>query len=225
MQAVVIPFDIYLCSFQIVSTIETNQVTVIQGATGCGKTTQVPQFILDSCVESGVYCNIIITQPRRIAAISVTKRVSEERSWPVGTLVGYQVGLNNTTSSDTRLTFCTTGVLLQKLISKKNMNDYTHVILDEVHERDQDMDFALLVVRKLLRTNSHYVKVTLNLYLKLAVIFTKTTVLSFFLLLVLLLPLLPLFLLFLLPLFLLFLLLLLFIQMHISPKTTRTRAT
>jgi ATP-dependent RNA helicase TDRD9 len=99
--------------------IETNQVTVIQGATGCGKTTQVPQFILDSCVDHGVHCNMIITQPRRIAAISVTKRVSEERSWPVGTLVGYQVGLNNKTSSDTRLTFCTTGVLLQKFINKK----------------------------------------------------------------------------------------------------------
>ena len=196
------------------SVIEANQVTVIQGATGCGKTTQVPQFILDSHFESGVYCNIIITQPRRIAAISVTKRISEERSWPVGTLVGYQVGLNSATSSDTRLTFCTTGVLLQKLINKKNMNDYTHVILDEVHERDQDTDFALLIVRKLLRTNSRRVKVTLNLYLKLAVIFTKRKVLSFLLLVLLLL----------LPLFLFFLLLL-FIQMHRSPKATRTRAT
>ena len=196
------------------SVIEANQVTVIQGATGCGKTTQVPQFILDSHFESGVYCNIIITQPRRIAAISVTKRISEERSWPVGTLVGYQVRLDNATSSATCLTFCTTGVLLQKLISKKNMNDYTHVILDEVHERDQDTDFALLIVRKLLRTNSRRVKVTLNLYLKLAVIFTKRKVLSFLLLVLLLL----------LPLFLFFLLLL-FIQMHRSPKATRTRAT
>lgn len=145
----------------IVSMVETNQVTVIQGVTGCGKTTQVPQFILDSCAECGVHCNIIITQPRRIAAITVTKRVSEERNWPVGTLVGYQVGLNNKTSRDTRLTFCTTGVLLQKFINKRNMNDYTHVILDEVHERDQDMDFTLLIVRKLLRTNSRGVKVIL----------------------------------------------------------------
>lgn len=160
----VISLPVYFCSLQIVSMIETNQVTVIQGATGCGKTTQVPQFILDSCVESGAHCNIIVTQPRRIAAISITKRVSEERNWPVGTLVGYQVGLNNKTSSDTRLTFCTTGVLLQKLISKKNMNDYTHVILDEVHERDQDTDFALLIVRKLLRTNSRGVKVRVSLY-------------------------------------------------------------
>ena len=144
---------------QIVSIVETNQVTVIQGATGCGKTTQIPQFILDSCVEQSQPCNIIITQPRRIAAITVAKRVCEERNWSLGTLVGFQVGLISQTSPDTRLTYCTTGVLLQKLISKKHMNDYTHVILDEVHERDQHVDFALLIVRKLLRTNSRGVKV------------------------------------------------------------------
>lgn len=70
-----------------------------------------------------------------------------------------QVGLDNKTTPNTRLTYCTTGVLLQKLIGAKNMNNFTHVILDEVHERDQEMDFTLLVVRKLLRTNSRGVKV------------------------------------------------------------------
>lgn len=165
--------------------IETNSVVVIQGPTGCGKTTQVPQFILDSCYKKRQHCNIIgnsviframfnlvrvisliydrfaVTQPRRIAAISIAKRVSEEKDWPVGSLVGFQVGLINNTCRDTRLTYCTTGVLLHKLINSKNMLDYTHVILDEVHERDQNMDFLLLVVRKLLRTNSRPVKVIL----------------------------------------------------------------
>lgn len=102
-----------------------------------------------------------MTQPRRIAAISIAKRVSEERNWPVGTLVGYQVGMVNNTSQDTRLTYCTTGVLLHKLINSKNMLDFTHVIIDEVHERDQDMDFLLLIVRKLQRSNSRPVKVIL----------------------------------------------------------------
>ncbi|XP_046744424.1 probable ATP-dependent RNA helicase spindle-E [Diprion similis] len=146
---------------RIVSMIETNQCVIIQGHTGCGKTTQVPQFILNSCFDKKVHCNIIVTQPRRIAAISIAKRVSEERQWPVGTLVGYQVGMVNNTSQDTRLTYCTTGVLLQKLINTKHMMDYTHIILDEVHERDQDMDFLLLVVRKLSRLNSHSVKIIL----------------------------------------------------------------
>nr|XP_034176745.1 probable ATP-dependent RNA helicase spindle-E [Osmia lignaria]XP_034176746.1 probable ATP-dependent RNA helicase spindle-E [Osmia lignaria]XP_034176747.1 probable ATP-dependent RNA helicase spindle-E [Osmia lignaria] len=146
---------------QITSMIDTNSVVVIQGPTGCGKTTQVPQFILDSCYKKKLHCNIIVTQPRRLAAISIAKRVSQERDWPVGSLVGYQVGLINHTSKDTRLTYCTTGVLLHKLINAKNMLEYTHVILDEVHERDQDMDFLLLLVRKLLRTNSRSVKVIL----------------------------------------------------------------
>ncbi|OAD56842.1 putative ATP-dependent RNA helicase spindle-E [Eufriesea mexicana] len=146
---------------QIVSMIETNSVVVIQGPTGCGKTTQVPQFILDNSYQKRLHCNIIVTQPRRIAAISIAKRVSAERNWPLGTLVGYQVGLINHVCKDTRLTYCTTGVLLHKLINSKNMLDYTHVILDEVHERDQDMDFLLLVVRKLLHTNSRSVKVIL----------------------------------------------------------------
>ncbi|XP_078043923.1 putative ATP-dependent RNA helicase spindle-E [Augochlora pura] len=146
---------------QIISMIETNSVVVIQGPTGCGKTTQVPQFILDSCCKKNLHCNIIVTQPRRIAAISIAKRVSEERNWPLGSLVGYQVGLLNQTCKDTRLTYCTTGVLLHKLINAKNMLNFTHIILDEVHERAEDMDLLLFVVRKLLRTNSRLVKVIL----------------------------------------------------------------
>lgn len=62
----------------------------------------------------------------------------------------------------TRLTYCTTGVLLQKLIAAKNMDEYTHIILDEVHERAQDMDFLMLLVRKLQRTNSRNVKVSID---------------------------------------------------------------
>ncbi|KMQ93554.1 atp-dependent rna helicase tdrd9 [Lasius niger] len=146
---------------KIVSMIASNSVVVIRGSTGCGKTTQVPQLILDAEFEKKQHCNIIVTQPRRIAALSIAKRVSQEREWPVGTLVGYQMGLIRNTCHDTRITYCTTGVLLHKLINKRHMMEYTHVILDEVHERDEDMDFLLLVVRKLLRTNSTTVKVIL----------------------------------------------------------------
>ena len=73
-------------------TIESNQVTIIQGSTGSGKTTQVPQYILDHYAEKGEYCNIIVTQPRRIAAVSIARRVSQERGWPLGSVCGYQVG-------------------------------------------------------------------------------------------------------------------------------------
>ncbi|KAH7942524.1 hypothetical protein HPB49_024825 [Dermacentor silvarum] len=141
--------------------VDTYSTVVIRGATGCGKTTQVPQFVLDHCASKGVHCNIVVTQPRRIAAISVAHRVCQERHWSLGSIVGYQVGMDNQTSADTRLAYVTTGVLLERLIGKKDMNDYTHVIIDEVHERDQETDFLLLVVRKFLWSNSRGVKVIL----------------------------------------------------------------
>lgn len=102
-----------------------------------------------------------VTQPRRIAAMSIARRVSQERDWPLGTLVGYRVGMFNNTSPDTRLNYCTTGVLLRKLVNRRHMLDFTHIILDEVHERDQEMDFLILLIRKFLRTNSRSVKVIL----------------------------------------------------------------
>lgn len=71
----------------------------------------------------------------------------------------FQVGLEKVANDDTRILYCTTGVFLQKLIAAKSMNNYTHVILDEIHERDEDMDFTMLIVRMFLRTFSPQVKV------------------------------------------------------------------
>lgn len=75
-----------------------------------------------------------MTQPRRIAAISISKRVCHERGWTQGSLVGYQIGRDKCVSEDTRLAYVTTDVLLKKLINSKNMNQFTHVILDEVRD-------------------------------------------------------------------------------------------
>lgn len=138
-----------------------NAAFVLKGQTGCGKTTQVPQFILEDAFQRKEYCNIIVTQPRKIAAISIAKRVAEERKCDLGSLVGFKVGLKEKLSDDTRLLYVTTGVLLQSLITSKTMANYTHVILDEIHEREVDMDFLLVVVRRLLATNSTKTKVIL----------------------------------------------------------------
>ncbi|RWS11290.1 putative ATP-dependent RNA helicase TDRD9-like protein, partial [Dinothrombium tinctorium] len=133
---------------KIVTSVKINRVTIIEGDTGCGKTTQVPQYIADDCFHQGQYFNIAVTQPRRIAAISVAKRVCSERNWNLGEIVGYQVGMDKRTSENTRILYCTTGVLLQKLISQKRMDMFTHIIIDEVHERNEETDLLLMVVRK-----------------------------------------------------------------------------
>lgn len=77
---------------EILELLKKESAIIIKGFTGCGKTTQVPQFILDDCYEKRVPCNIVVTQPRRIAAISIAKRVCQERNWTLGSVVGYQVG-------------------------------------------------------------------------------------------------------------------------------------
>lgn len=122
------------------------------GATGSGKTTQVPQYILDYHREQKKYCNILVTQPRRIAAQSIAKRVSDERKWPLGNLVGYQVGRDKKVTEDTRITYVTTGVLRQKLIMNKSMNEYTHIILDEVRKW-----FPSLIILFMTKTACEYI--------------------------------------------------------------------
>ncbi|XP_064969060.1 DExH-box ATP-dependent RNA helicase DExH7, chloroplastic-like isoform X3 [Musa acuminata AAA Group] len=137
-----------------------NDVIVVCGETGCGKTTQVPQFILDDMIQSGLggYCNIVCTQPRRLAAISVAERVSDERCAPSpgsdGSLVGYQVRLDVARNEKTKLLFCTTGILLRKLAVNKDLAGITHVIVDEVHERSLLGDFLLIVLKNLIEKQS-----------------------------------------------------------------------
>ncbi|PIN25354.1 DEAH-box RNA helicase [Handroanthus impetiginosus] len=141
---------------EILHLLERNDVVVISGETGCGKTTQVPQYILDNMIEGGRggYCNIICTQPRRIAAISVAERVADERceSSPGsnGSLVGYQVRLDSARNERTKLLFCTTGILLRMISGNKDLDDVSHVIVDEVHERSLLGDFLLIVLKKLI---------------------------------------------------------------------------
>lgn len=76
---------------EILNLLKKESAVVVKGFTGCGKSTQVPQFILDDHYQRKVPCNIVVTQPRRIAAITISQRVSTERIWPIGTVVGYQV--------------------------------------------------------------------------------------------------------------------------------------
>lgn len=129
-----------------------NQVVVVSGETGCGKTTQLPQYILESEIESGrgAFCSIICTQPRRISAMAVAERVSAERGESLGESVGYKVRLEGMKGKNTLLLFCTSGILLRRLLSDRNLDGITHVFVDEIHERGMNEDFLLIVLKELL---------------------------------------------------------------------------
>jgi ATP-dependent RNA helicase DHX57 len=140
---------------EIISAVTSHQVVMIAGQTGCGKSTQVPQYILEDAIAKGQggCCNIICTQPRRISAVGLATRVAQERGERVGDTVGYSVRLDSKQSAvKTRLLFCTTGILLRRLLSDPSLSGITHVVLDEVHERTIESDLLLLLLRNMLIT-------------------------------------------------------------------------
>ncbi|XVF14443.1 hypothetical protein REPUB_Repub09cG0060600 [Reevesia pubescens] len=144
----------------ITSTVESNQVVLISGETGCGKTTQVPQFLLDYLWEKGEACKILCTQPRRISATSVSERIAYERGQYVGDDVGYKIRLESKGGRHSSIVFCTNGVLLRVLVAngrskKEDISDMTHIIMDEVHERDCFCDFMLAIIRDILPSYPH----------------------------------------------------------------------
>ncbi|ORZ29494.1 P-loop containing nucleoside triphosphate hydrolase protein, partial [Catenaria anguillulae PL171] len=133
--------------------IRENQVVIIAGETGSGKSTQVPQFVLEDVIASGGTGQVFCTQPRRISATSIATRVASE--WGdarVGDTIGYSVKLESKVSSKTRLVFCTTGILLRRLESDPTLQGISHVLVDEVHERSLDSDFLLVMLRRLTAT-------------------------------------------------------------------------
>ncbi|XP_057542821.1 DExH-box ATP-dependent RNA helicase DExH7, chloroplastic [Amaranthus tricolor] len=147
---------------EILQSLKQNNVIVVCGETGSGKTTQVPQYILDDIIMAGRggHCNIVCTQPRRIAAISVAERVADERCEPApgvdGSLIGYQVRLDSARHDGTKLLFCTTGILLRQIVGNKSFQGVTHVIVDEVHERSLLGDFLLIMLKNLLEKQSSH---------------------------------------------------------------------
>ncbi|XP_020809319.1 ATP-dependent RNA helicase DHX36 isoform X2 [Drosophila serrata] len=137
----------------IVQAVKNNQVVLIVGSTGCGKTTQVPQILLDDAISrgSGSECRIICTQPRRISAITIAERVSYERCESLGSSVGYQIRLESRKPRDrASITYCTTGVLLQQLQSDPLMHNLSVLILDEIHERSVETDLLMGLLKVIL---------------------------------------------------------------------------
>ncbi len=129
--------------------ITANQVIVVAGETGSGKTTQLPRICHElGLAESG---KIAVTQPRRIAATSTATRVAEEMGCQIGTQVGYRVRFNERVQDDTEILFMTDGMLLQEMVADKMLARYSVIIVDEAHERSLNIDFLLGYFRKLLK--------------------------------------------------------------------------
>ncbi|XP_068172651.1 ATP-dependent DNA/RNA helicase DHX36 [Antennarius striatus] len=140
---------------ELVQLINSNRVLVVSGETGCGKTTQVTQFILDDYINRGMgsMCRVVCTQPRRISAISVAERVAAERAESVGNgnSCGYQIRLQSRLPRrQGSVLYCTTGIILQWLRSDPLLSSISHLVLDEIHERNLQSDVLLIIVKDLL---------------------------------------------------------------------------
>ncbi|TFK77096.1 P-loop containing nucleoside triphosphate hydrolase protein [Pluteus cervinus] len=162
MRATRMALPVYSRSEEALAHFRDHDVSICMAATGSGKTTQIPQIILDEYIArgEGAHCNIICTQPRRLAAISVADRIAKERGESLGQSVGYQVRFEARLPQEHgSITFCTTGIFLKKLQSAisptniadhQSLDDVTHILVDEVHERDVDTDLLLVVLKRLL---------------------------------------------------------------------------
>ncbi|CAG5133906.1 unnamed protein product, partial [Candidula unifasciata] len=141
---------------KVLAAVRDHSVVVIAGETGSGKSTQVPQFLLEDCAERGEnFVNVVCTQPRRISAMSLSTRVSHEMGQKdvdsSEALVGYQIRFESRRGPNTRLLYCTTGVMLRQLQSETDLGGVSHLIIDEVHERNVQSDFLMIVVKDILR--------------------------------------------------------------------------
>lgn len=125
-----------------------HQVIIVAGETGCGKTTQLPKI----CLQAGYGARGLIahTQPRRVAATSVAKRIADEMESPIGESVGYSIRFNNKVSDKTRLKLMTDGVLLTEIESDPLLSKYEVIIIDEAHERSLNIDFLLGFLKQIL---------------------------------------------------------------------------
>jgi ATP-dependent helicase HrpA len=132
---------------EIIAAIRDNQVLILAGETGSGKTTQIPKMCL--VAGRGDAGRIACTQPRRVAATSVARRVAEELNVPFGREVGCKIRFADQTSGDTVIKFMTDGMLLAELQADPELRAYDTVIVDEAHERSLNIDFILGHLRRL----------------------------------------------------------------------------
>ncbi|XP_057659878.1 3'-5' RNA helicase YTHDC2-like [Diorhabda carinulata] len=140
---------IYENKEMIMEAIKNHQIIVLASETGSGKTTQIPQYIIDEAAVMKKPCKVICTQPRRISTVAAAERVAFERGEGVGATVGYHIKLEQKYGLNTNVIFCTTGVFLRHLMGgTDSFKNITHIVIDEIHERDKLADFLLICIKQ-----------------------------------------------------------------------------
>lgn len=138
---------IYDIKFELLETLAKSYTNIIMGETGSGKTTQLPQFLHEENYDKeGAIC---ITQPRRVAAITIAKRVAEEMNCKIGTLVGYSVRFEEMCSKNTKIKFVTDGMLLRDVLHDRLLLKYKYILLDEAHERTVNTDVLFGILKSI----------------------------------------------------------------------------
>ena len=132
---------------EFIETVKNSDILIVQGETGSGKTTQLPQFLMDEFAINGKL--IAVTQPRRVAAISVAKRVCDETDTTIGDHIGYSIRFDECISPNTKLKYMTDGMLLREIMMDRDLQKYSVVILDEAHERTLNSDILLSILKEM----------------------------------------------------------------------------
>ncbi|MEJ6700905.1 MAG: DEAD/DEAH box helicase, partial [Akkermansiaceae bacterium] len=135
---------------EIMEAMRSHQVIIVVGETGSGKTTQLPKMAYELACEEGKSGRVGCTQPRRLAAATVARRVAEEMGTGLGERVGYQVRFVEKVQDDTSIKFMTDGILLAETQRDRDLRQYDTLIIDEAHERSLNIDFILGYLKNLL---------------------------------------------------------------------------
>lgn len=140
---------VYNYKDKIIDTINNNQVVIIVGETGSGKTTQILQYLYEYGYGKDDNKILACTQPRRVAAISVATRVAEEMNCIIGQLVGYTIRFDDNTSEFTRIKYMTDGIFLREFLQSPELEKYSVIMIDEAHERTISTDVLLGLIKEI----------------------------------------------------------------------------